>query len=394
MSNELPQLLITLGAILLGAPALRALAQRVHVPHVSLLLLAGVVVGPMGLDLLPEARQQWYPALAEIALAMVGFLLGGEFTWGNLKQRGRSVLVVSAMVSAVTFVGVAAGLMLLGCSWPAALLLATAATATDPAAVDAVARESGASGPTTSLLRGVVAVDDVWGMLLFGGVLGLLQAYAPGGGEGHALGHAVAELGGSLALGGVLGLVMAAVTGRITPGEPTRLEGLGFVLLCCGLASALGLSYLLSAVVMGTVVANLARHHETSFRELEAVEAPFLTIFFVLSGATASFGGGGSGIAWWVAGYVVLRTLSRAVGGALGVRASAPGLPLHLGLALLPQAGVALGMTLVAVERIPSLAETALPVVVISTVCFETVGPLVTRWVLARAGELSPTEGS
>jgi len=393
MTNRAPQLLITLGVILLAAPPLRALGQRMHVPQVSLLLLAGVLVGPMGLDLLPEAKERWYPALAEVALAMVGFLLGGEFTWSNMRQRGRSVLVVSAMVSVVTFVGVAAGLMLLGCSWPAALLLATAATATDPAAVDAVARESGASGPTTSLLRGVVAVDDVWGILLFGGVLGLLQASSPGAEQAHALGHAAVELGGSVLLGTVLGLVMAAVTGRLTPGEPTRLEATGFVLLCCGAASALGLSYLLSAVVMGAVVANLASHHEVSFRELEAVEAPFLTIFFVLSGATASFSGGSSDILLWVAGYVVLRTLSRAAGGALGVRASAPAVPTHLGLGLLPQAGVALGMTLVAVERIPSLADTALPVVVISTVCFETVGPLVTRWVLMKAGDIAPPQG-
>ncbi len=336
-------------------------------PRVTLLILLGVLLGPM--------------ALAEVALAMVGFLLGGEFTRANLVQRGKAVVVVSLAVVVVTMALVTAGMVLLGVALPAALVLGTAATATDPAAVDAVCRER-PEGPLTSLLRGVVAVDDVWGMLLFAVVLSAIDAMAGGPLGAEAMVHAVRELGGSLGLGAALGAAMAAVTGRLTPGEPTRMEALGFVLLSCGLASWLGLSYLLTAVAMGAAVANLATHHETTFRELEAIETPFLVLFFVLSGATADVTADPE--VWLlVTAYLTLRTLGRIAGGWVGVRSSDPERGAAIGFALLPQAGVALGMTLVAVERLPELAW-ALPVVVLSTVVFESLGPVATAWVVDR----------
>lgn len=350
-------------------------------PRVTLLILLGLALGPMALDLLPEERQQWYPVLAEVALAMVGFLLGGEFTLANLRERGRKVLVLSVAVSAATLVVVTAGMWMVGVALPAALVLGTAATATDPAAVDAVCRDR-SERPLTSLLRGVVAVDDVWGMLLFAVVLASLDALEGGQVGAEALLHAGRELGGSLALGALLGGAMAVVTGRTTPGEPTRLEAIGFVLLSCGLASWLGLSYLLTAVAMGAAVANLASHHEVAFRELEAIESPFLVVFFVLSGASATLETGAGPLGMVVA-YVVLRTLGRVVGSWLGGGGG------RLGMALLPQAGVALGMTLVAVERVPAMAWT-LPVVVMGTVLFEALGPVATAWVVDHGSTTEP----
>ncbi len=376
-------LLLTVGSILLLVPAVDAVAHRTRIPRVTLLIGLGVALGPMAMDVLPEERTQWYPLLVEIALAMVGFLLGGEFTLDNLREQGRAVLAVSGAVTIVTALVVSGGLWLLGTSAATALVLGTAATATDPAAVDSVCRDR-EDGPTSSLLRGIVAVDDVWGMLLFALVLSALGAMTTGELGTHELLHAVRELGGSIALGGVLGLLAAAVSGRLQPGEPTRLEALGSVLLCCGLASYFGLSYLLAAVTMGAVVASTATHHETAFHELEAIETPFLVLFFVLSAASASPAGVREGL-WLVAAYVALRTVGRLVGGWVGARAGAPERTGLLGLALLPQAGVALGMTMVAVERAPELAP-VLPVVVVSTVLFESLGPMGTAWVLDREG--------
>lgn len=372
---ETAVLLGTLGGLLLAGVALDGLARRVGIPRVSLLLVFGVVVGPSGLDLLPDAWEAWYPAVSELALAMVGFLLGGEFTLQRLRERGPQVLRLSLAVTLATAAVVGAGLWLLGMDLGVALLLGTAATATDPAGVDDVLKELGAKGPRAELLRGVVAIDDLWGILLFGvtmAALGMLD----GGPAGEALLDAGFELGGSLLLGLGLGLPMAYLTGRLRPGEPTRLEALGFVLLGGGLASWLGLSYLLTAVVMGAVVANLARHHKIPFRELEHLESPFLVLFFLMSGASAHLSVLPE-LFWLLLAYLGLRVLGRLVGGLLGAQREQPR---SIGLALLPQAGVAVGMTLVATQHHPNLGGEALEIVLLGTVAFETLGPLLTRW--------------
>lgn len=388
-------LFVTLGAILLVAPGIEALARRTRLPRVTLFLVLGVFLGPLALDALPAERTTWYPVVAELALAMVGFLLGGEFTRANLRDRGRDVIVVSLAVSVVTGLVVGVGLWAAGAPVALALILGTAATATDPAAVDSVARERNAAGPNVSLLRGVVAVDDVWGLMIFAVVLSVVETIESTDATAQAalMVNAAAELAGSVALGGVLGLMMAELTGRLRPGEPTRLEALGFVLLCCGAASYFELSYLLAAVAMGTVVSNRAKHHEIAFRELEAIEAPFLITFFVLSGATATFSAGGP-ILVLVAGYVVLRVLGRWLGVRLGLLAARGRFDGRLGMALLPQAGVALGMTLVACEQRPELAPTVLPTVVLGTIFFESVGPVLTARFLDRVGESAPADGS
>lgn len=375
--------LLTTGALILAAPWVDLVARRSRVPQVSLLLLLGVLLGPMGLDLLPEDRDHWLPVVTEVALAMVGFLLGGELKASHLRARGRPVVVISAVVSVGTLLVVALGLLAVGTRPATALVLATAATATDPAAVDSVLRAGHHRGPTAALLRGIVAVDDVWGLLLFGLLLSVLSAFTGAGLQPTALVHALGELGGSVLLGGGLGLAATVLLGRLRPGEPTRLEVLGLVLVACGLASSLGLSYLLSAVAMGAVFANTARHVEAPIRALESLETPFLVLFFVLSGASAAASISGQG--WVLLGaYILLRTAGRLLGGWLGGRLAGDHHPAAIGGALLPQAGVALGMTLVAAERAPEVAGDVLPVVILSTLGFEGLGPLATSWLMAR----------
>ena len=155
------------------------------------------------------------------------------------------------------------------------------------------------------------------------------------------------------------------------------------MLLTCGVASTLDLSYLLSAVAMGAVFANTARHVEAPLRAMESLETPFLVLFFVLSGASAVATPSGTG--WVLLGaYVGLRVAGRVIGGWLGVRLSGTDQPRAIGGALLPQAGVALGMTLVALERVPEIAGEVLPVVIMSTLLFEGLGPVLTRVLVER----------
>ena len=190
-------------------------------------------------------------------------------------------------------------------------------------------------------------------------------------------------------MGASIGLPLAWLTGRVRPGEPTLAEALGSVLLCTGLALALDVSYLLACVTLGAVVSNLARHHERPFHAIEEIEWPLLILFFVLAGASldpgAVLGLGAVGAA-----YVLLRIVGRVAGGLVGgVAASAPG-PTRtwMGVALLPQAGVALGMALVAADRLPELRDPLLSLAIATTALFELAGPPITRFALSRSGEL------
>jgi len=165
-------------------------------------------------------------------------------------------------------------------------------------------------------------------------------------------------------------------------------EAIALILLLTGLSSILGVSSLLAAMVAGCLVANLSFHHTRSFREIEHIEWPFLVFFFVLSGASIDLYTAADALFLTLA-YIVLRIAGRILGGLMAVKSSASrrdALPGNIGLALTPQAGVAIGMALLAAERFPQYSDTILPVVVASTIVFELIGPVFVRRVLNGMG--------
>ena len=364
------------------------LGRRTRLPRVTLLVLFGLIAGPAVLDLLPREFQSWYDFLATISLTMVAFLLGGRLSIAVLKRNGRSILSVSFWVVLSTAAIVGSGLLLAGVALPLALVLAGMATATDPAAIQDVARQNNADGPVTATLLGVVAVDDAWGLIAFALLLAIARAGA-GDGSADVLLHGLWEVGGAIALGGILGVPAAYLTGRLRSGEPTQMEALGLVLLCAGIAVWLQVSFLLSGMIAGAIIANLAQHHSRPFHEIEQIEWPFMVLFFVLAGTTLQFDSVRN-IGLIVVAYIVLRIGSRVAGSCIGgVSAGlASGRSAEIGIALLPQAGVALGMALVASTHFPELREQLMAIAIATTLFFELVGPFLTQRVLMRAGEI------
>lgn len=384
--EEIPRTILVLGGLLLLGLAADGLARRTPLPRVTLLLLLGAAAGPAGLAVLPTEGTAWFRVVTDLALVMIGFLLGGEFTRRHVREIRGTVFALAAVQSLATAAAVIGGLLALGVDPRLALPLGGIAVATAPAATLAVIRDSGAEGRFTDVLKGIVAVDDVIGVLVFSLLLALTGLAAGPGPETGSLLFALREIGGAVAVGLALGLPAAALTGRLQSGEATLEEALALILLCTGLAMALEVSPILSAMVMGATVANLATHHERPFHEIESVEWPFLVVFFLLAGASLDLGAlRTTGTA--AVGYVVFRTVGKVAGPLLGARlltrdrAAAP----WLGVALLPQAGVALGLALAAALRFPSTGPTLLNVVVASTVVFELVGPVFTRLALRRA---------
>jgi Kef-type K+ transport system membrane component KefB len=360
------------------------LGRKTPLPRVTLLLLAGIMLGPAGFSLLPQVFvQEWFPMLTHVALCMVGFLLGQELTWSAIRKRGRSVFLVSVgeVLGVVFFVALA--LVLLGMDLALALLLAGIAPASAPAAILDIVKETRVKGGFISTLLGVVAIDDAWGLLIFSFMLAAAEALSGQGGALQAMSSGLGEIGGSILLGAVLGLPMAYLTGRVRPGEPTQAEALGLVVLCSGAAIWLDLSNILAAMTMGIVVASLASHHERPFKEIDGLEWPFMILFFLLAGASLHIGKL-QAVGWIGGAYILARIAGLCCGSALFGRLAGAG-PLvrrWMGLSLLPQAGVALGLALLASQSFPEFRDIILPVVIGSTVIFEIIGPVITRRVI------------
>ncbi len=386
-----PQILITLGALFLVGLLTDLLGRRTPLPRVTLLLLAGFAIGPSGLDVLPDFQEDWFPVVTHIALSMVGFLLGHALTISSLQKRGKNVLWISIGAVLGTAITVFIGLILLGIRPEVALILAGIALATDPAATIDVIHQTRSKGEFSKILEGVVAIDDAWGLIIFSFLLAIAQALYGDGGGLTILWVAGYEIGGAILLGLLLGIPMAYITGRLKKGEPTQAEALGIVLLCGGLAEWLQVSFILAGMVLGATVANLARHHRRPFTAIEGIEWPFMILFFILAGASLNMDALQATSLLGMA-YILLRLLGRVIGAWGGgvICGADPVYQRWMGMALWPQAGVALGMALLASQHFPNLKDVVLPIAIGSTIIFEFIGPIMTRKAL---GSVCETQG-
>jgi len=380
------QLLLTLGGILLAGLVLSAVAQRSLLPRATLLLVLGALIGKDSLDLIPQFFINQFDLIAEITLLMVGFLLGGKLTRSSLKGHtgiSFSISICAALLPALT---VCLGMIAMGVATEIAVLLGCFAAATAPAAILDVVQESQIKNRFSELLLLIVVLDDVWALLLFAIGMAIVTSLNGVAGEAGFAGLVVWELGGAMLLGVAIGLPAAYLTGRIKPGKPMLSEALGIVFLCGGVALWLDVSFLIATIVMGGVITNLARHHDYPFHAIEGIESLFMIVFFVLAGASLELGAlSAIGVIGGV--YILCRALGKYLGAWIGGYLSQSGQDnqLWMGVALLPQAGVAIGMALVASNRFPEYRQIMLPIVIASTVVFEIIGPIFTRLAIQRS---------
>ena len=380
------QFLIAVGGILLLGLITDALGKKTFLPRVTLLLMFGLVIGDGMLGIIPDIVSGQFEIVADMTLLMVGFLIGGKLTASSLKESAGQIFWISITTAIVTAIVVTMVLTAFGVEPGVSILLGCIASATAPAAIFDVVAESDFKGPFSELLLSIVALDDAWALLLFAVGVAIVAAMNGGGIDLVSPLYMVSkEIGGAVLLGLAIGLPAAYLTGRIRPGQPMLIEALGLVFLCGGLAIMLEVSFLIAAMVLGAVIANFAKHHEYPFHAIEGIEWPFMVIFFVLAGASLELGALKE-LSMLGLIYILSRIAGKYIGSMAGCSVSGVGSQMKqwMGPALLPQAGVAIGMALVASEHFPDYAQILLTVVISSTIFFEVIGPVFTRIALSK----------
>jgi len=382
------EILLTLGCLLLLGIAVDVLGKRTFLPRVTLLMILGILVGPEVLDFIPVVVVSQFDVITTMTLTMLGFILGGRLA-ESIGSMGRPLFFISLTAAIGTSFIVMTGLFIFGVPLALAVLLGCISSATDPAAIVDCVDEGSFKGRFAVLLTAIVALDDAWALILFSIGLSVAQVMSDPQGFMQPIIHAVYDIGGAVVLGVVLGIPAAFVTGRAREGKPLLTEMVGVTFFCGGAAIYLGVSFLIAAMAMGGTIARLAAHHEKAIHEIENMETPFLIVFFVLAGASLEMEGLRMiGVIGSV--YIVCRTLGKVIGAWTGaVMSSADRVTrTWMGWALLPQAGAASGMALVAASQFPEYRQVLLSVVISSTILFELIGPIFTRQALQR-GDVS-----
>jgi Kef-type K+ transport system membrane component KefB len=380
------EFLFAIGAILMLGLVTDFIGKRTFLPRVTLLLAFGIIVGDEVLGLIPANVTSRFELIANMALMMIGFLLGGKLTAKSLKSIRRQLAWISVSAALGTTLLVTLALVVVGVPLEIAILLGCIAAATAPAATVETVRESGSRSRFSRLLLTIVAIDDIIALLIFSLGLALVSLLGDMQNIAASMMYVVHEIGGALLLGGAIGLPAAYLTGRLKSGQPMLTEALGVVFICGGAAIWLDVSFLIATMAMGAVITNLAKHHNYPFHEIENIEWPFMVLFFLLAGASLQIGMLKE-IGFIGAVYLLARACGKVLGAWVGARVSHSDKKVRrwMGLAMMPQAGLAIGMALLTANRFPDYQQTILSVVISTTVFFELVGPVLTRIALRRA---------
>ncbi len=387
--------LASLGVILLFALLVGHLVKFARVPEVTGYLLAGMIVGPSVLGFVTHENLQALRVFSEVGLGLILFSIGAVFDLSRLKTVGAKVVGIAAIESTAVALIVFVVMLGLGQGVRASVILGAIAVSTGAASTLMVIRENNSAGPFTDTVTAVIGLNNIFALVLFSLVAGSVEIAAMVADNGLTFARVAAtifpliwELAGSAALGFLVGLLLASWASQVKESGEVLILLIGCVLLTVGVASALDLSPLIASLAVGATMANLSSKSRKLFEALSRTDPPLYVIFFVLAGADLNLrllpslgiiGGA----------YVAARTLGKIGGAWFGARRGAFGTSTErlLGFAILAQAGLAVGLVLIARQRFPDIAQTITTVVLGSVVVFEIFGPLSARIAIGRSGE-------
>lgn len=365
--------------------------RLIHLPNVTAYLIAGLLVGPYVLNVLSPKLNSELAIISDVALGFIAYSIGSEFKLTYLKEIGIKPMVITLFEGCTASLLVFVTLLVMGQPLPLCLALGAIAAATAPAATLMVVRQYKANGPVTKMLLPVVAMDDALGLMLYAVMMAIARTIE----RGTALTvttlllKPLGEIFGSLALGVLLGLVLVYVL-RFFHSRGNKLAlTIMMVFAAVGLSSMWGLSSLLVCMMLGATMVNLCPQSNVMLEQCDRFTPPLFLLFFVLSGANLDLSVlptvGMVGVA-----YVLSRALGKSLGGTMGavVEKCDPNIVKYLGLTLIPQAGVAIGMARMSMTALPEYGAVINAVVLSGTLIYELTGPVITKIALTRAGEI------
>ena len=380
-----------LGIAMVAGLVLSRVVKKLRLPNVTGYLIAGLLIGPCVLGLVPQAALDKLNIITTIALGFIAFSIGGEFKLSSIRSIGKNVIIITLFQSIMAAALVDIVLCLCGFNVSESIILGAIATATAPAATLMVVRQYKAKGELTNTLLPVVAMDDAVGLIVFAVSSAIADTLASGV-QPSVYTMAVApliEIALSLLSGGLLGFLISLSMRFFHSRANKMCICIAGVVLGVAIAQQFGLSDLLVCMSVGAVFANLRNDALEVMDVCDGWTPPLFMLFFVISGAELDVGAlptvGLLGVL-----YIVVRSFGKYFGAYLGsvvVKAS-PNIRKYLGITLLPQAGVALGMALTAT----SLADGSIVrnVVLFSVLVYELIGPSLTKRSLLAAGEIKP----
>jgi len=381
---------VLVALILILGFILGKLLRRLRLTEILAYILAGIVVGQV-LDFSPPA--QFSAMITGITVALVAYIIGLSFSFSFLRRMGRQMVIILIVQVLMTFVATWGFVYLLTRDMPLSIVLGSLAGATDPAGTMAVLRDLRAKGTLTELTMALVGLDDAVVIVVYS--VGIVWAKMLLGGEGgvsFALTHPLWEIFGGLGLGGVIGVATSYLSKKMhLSSDNIFVVSLAVAILCWGVAGWIGVSAILACMALGTAVINFnVQIGNRSSELLDNIMTPIFVLFFAAIGMEMDFSL--FHIMWPVVViYCVGRSIGKVTGCTVGaaVSRSERRIKKYLGLGMLPQAGVAMGLAFLAAQALSGyeLGATIITITTITTVVFGLLSPPLVQYAVRKAGE-------
>lgn len=368
------------------------LAKLFKLPDVTGYLIVGLFIGPSFFKLINTQDVETFSIVNQIALAAIAFSIGSEFLLKDMLKAGKNMLIITlAEVFGAVLVVFLVTYYIFNQSFAFSIIIASMSAATAPAATIMVIRQYKAHGPLTRTILPVVALDDAVGIMLFG--IAISVAKISMGTAKYSflqmISRPVIEIVGSLLLGLTLGVLLTFVANRAKSQEELLSIVLASIAASVGLSNALKLSPLLTCMMLGATLINLMQHSNRVFSLINEFTPPIYILFFTLAGASLNLSVlakvGLLGI-----GYVFARAAGKILGAYLGAKAvnADEAVIKYLGISLLPQGGVSIGLSIVVQQEFPQFSVAIITVILFSVLIYEVSGPIFAKMAISKAGEI------
>ncbi len=384
-------ILFYIGIMLVCGLFFGRLVKLMGLPNVTGYLIAGLLLGPYITGIISEQNVENISIVSDMALAFIAMSIGSEFRLSYFKRVGAAPVVIAILEGMFGVIFVLLGFLAAGCELPFALVISAIAAATAPASTIMVIRQYNAKGPVSETLLSVAALDDAVALIAFGFSVTIAKMINSGGGQNVLLSilQPVWEVLLSLIIGAALAFIML-VPMRFFKKRSNRLcISIAFIFIANSLADYFGASALLTCMMFGAVLANITEQSDMIFSVTDSITPPIYMLFFVISGAQLNVGVITSiGVLGVI--YLIMRVIGKLSGAWLGavICKSPKSVKKYLGFTLIPQEGVAIGLSLVAVSVVPDYADKIRAIILCATMIYELTGPVISKITLEKAGEI------